>query len=582
MLTPGRGTTDSIARSTPPIPAPELRPYQRECIARIRQAHSTGKRRVLVSLPTGTGKTVVFASFPKVLRMKKKLLILAHREELIDQAAEKLQSAAPDLEVGIEQGTRRASSSARVVIGSVPTLGRAGSARLAALSPEDFSIIVVDEAHHAVATTYRRVLDHFRLFDPGDRFLVGFTATPRRGDGEALGKVFEEIVYARGIEEMIREGWLSPIVGWRVRSAVDLDVVRVRHGDFVEGDLAEAVNIEERNRAVVESYKRYAEGRRAIVFCVDVAHTKQMAEAFINAGIGASPVWGAMPRDDRRDRLQALREGTTKVLTNCQVLTEGFDEPRVECVIMARPTKSRLLYAQMVGRGTRLSEGKHNLVVIDVVDNSEEHALAGLHELFDLPEKLDLEGMSALRAMDVLRDISNRWPWIDPDQIRNAADIALLQGAMGGVDGALEIVAERIHFFSFEPPQELRYLTGLAWHAAPGGDFALSLGDGEHLTIGRTLLGWELTFHGEGKPHRVARSESLDSIVQTGDGWVHKYKKGCLKLVDLMENWRDLPATDKQMARIRKSRVPTPKDLTRGQATWIISQLASGVARRET
>lgn len=185
-------------------PMPVLRPYQQDCLARVRAAYKGGLRRVLVSLPTGTGKTIVFASFPLAFQMKKKLLVLAHREELIEQAAEKLQTAAPELEVGIEQGSRRASPSARLIVGSVPTLGRVASKRLAALDPEQFSIIVVDEAHHAVAETYRRVLDHFRLFEKGDRFLVGFTATPRRGDGEALGQVFEDIVYARGIEEMVR------------------------------------------------------------------------------------------------------------------------------------------------------------------------------------------------------------------------------------------------------------------------------------------------------------------------------------------------------------------------------------------
>src|SRR5689334_19229388 len=160
-----------------PAVAEELRPYQRECIQRIVESYKANRRRVLVSLPTGTGKTVVFASFPRALRMKKKMLELAHRDELLEQAREKLLHVAPDVTVTIEQAQRRADPAAQVVIASVPTLGRTNSKRLAALRPEDFSIVVVDEAHHAVATTYRKIFNHFGLFSAGDILLVGFTAT---------------------------------------------------------------------------------------------------------------------------------------------------------------------------------------------------------------------------------------------------------------------------------------------------------------------------------------------------------------------------------------------------------------------
>src|SRR5690348_16230504 len=166
----------------------DLRPYQRECIKRVVASYKEGRRRVLVSLPTGTGKTVVFASIPRALRMKKKMLILAHRDELLEQAREKLLNIAPDITVTIEQAERRADSQAQVVIASVPTLGRNGSKRLESLKPDEFSIVVVDEAHHAVAKTYRRIFDHFALFSGGEALLVGFTATPRRGDGRGLGE----------------------------------------------------------------------------------------------------------------------------------------------------------------------------------------------------------------------------------------------------------------------------------------------------------------------------------------------------------------------------------------------------------
>lgn len=165
---------------------------------------------MLVSLPTGTGKTVVFAALPAFFKMQKRMLVLAHREDLLAQAAAKFAAVAPELTVGIEQGSRPAN--ARIVLASVPTVGREASSRLLRLPPDDFYLIVVDEAHHAVAAIYRRVVEHFGLFAEGiKRLLVGFTAMPRRGDKQALSEVFEEIAYARSLPEMVREGYLCPV-----------------------------------------------------------------------------------------------------------------------------------------------------------------------------------------------------------------------------------------------------------------------------------------------------------------------------------------------------------------------------------
>ena len=202
-------------------------------------------------------------------------------------------------------------SDSQVVIASVPTLARGDGARLSRFNPDDFSIVVVDEAHHAVAPSYRRIFDHFGLFAPGGpRYLVGFTATPRRGDKQGLGEIFEEVCYARDLREMML------------------------------------------------TYRELADGRRTIIFCVDVAHAQAVHQAFVVAGIRAEAIWGDLPKDERRAVLARFSVGEIHVLTNCNLLTEGFDEPHVDCVIMARPTRSKLLYAQMVGRGTRLHRDK--------------------------------------------------------------------------------------------------------------------------------------------------------------------------------------------------------------------------------
>ena len=374
-------------------PLPEsvkaLRSYQRQCLERLRQRYREGKRRLLVSLPTGTGKTVIFAQFPHYFRMKKRLLVLAHREELLEQARQKFHDADPTLGVEVEQAGRHASAECKVVIASVPTLGRAASTRLAALDPQDFYLIVADEAHHAVAKSYRAIFEHFGLFAADTpRMLVGFTATPRRGDQQGLGEVFEEIAYSRSLEEMIRERFLCPVAGWRVTSDVNLDAVQVRGGDFVESQLARAVDVAERNALLLRAYQDLARHRRCIVFCVNVAHARDVATRFREAGIRAAAVWGAMPKEERRTTLAQLSRGALEVVTNCNVLTEGFDEPRVDCILMGRPTRSRLLYAQMVGRGTRLHPEKSDLLVIDVADNTRQHTLAGLHVLFDLSPAL--------------------------------------------------------------------------------------------------------------------------------------------------------------------------------------------------
>src|SRR5262249_31948702 len=175
-------------------------------------------------LPTGTGKTVVFAHFPSIFRMKKRLLVLAHREELLLQAEEKFRAADPNLKVGLERAEAYVAPDAQVVIASVPTLARSDGARLARFNPEDFSIIVVDEAHHAVAESYRRIFAHFGLFEPkATRYLVGFTATPRRGDNQGLGEVFQEVCFARDLRQMIGEGYLCQIRGWRGATKLSLD-----------------------------------------------------------------------------------------------------------------------------------------------------------------------------------------------------------------------------------------------------------------------------------------------------------------------------------------------------------------------
>lgn len=538
----------------------ELRPYQQECLRSLLSAYRAGRRRVLVSLPTGTGKTVVFSAFPRFFQMKRRLLVLAHREELLEQAHHKFQLAHPELRVEIEQAARHASDDAQVVIASVPTLGRAASQRLARLRREDFFLVVVDEAHHAVADTYLRIFDHFGLREPDTpRMLVGFTATPHRGDGTGLGAVFEDIVFRRDLRSMIRERFLCRIRGWRIVTNVDLDEVKVRHGDFVESQLAAAVNVEVRNEAVVKAYRDFAPGRRAVIFCADVAHAQAVAAAFCGDGVAAAALWGAMPSHERHATLAAFSTGAISVLTNCMVLTEGFDEPRVDCVMLARPTKSQLLYVQMVGRGTRLHPDKQDLLVIDVVDNSRKHRLAGLHSVFDLPDTLELRGEDALAIGDEIETTSERYPWLDLRRVTSVDE--------------LRIAAQCIEFMELEPPEEIRDKSSYAWCSMPTGGYRLPLPDREELVVQRNLLDeWELLHRPpQGASKQVGKHASLAAAIRHGDRRMREHGSEAVRLVDMREPWRKQPPTAKQETLLRRMEVPLPDGLTRGGASWIIA-----------
>lgn len=539
----------------------DLRPYQREALQRVYEAYKAGKRRVIVSLPTGTGKTVVFAHFPGFFRMKKRLLVLAHREELLMQAGEKFRQVDPELKVGIEQSSSQAPDDAKVVIASVPTLGRAGGTRLHRLKPEEFILIVVDEAHHAVAPTYRRIFEHFGLFVPDTpRYLVGFTATPRRGDKQGLGAVFEEVCYARDLREMIADRYLCPITGWRVLSNASLDSVRVRHGDFVESQLAEAVNTPERNNLVVAAYRKHTAGRRAIVFCVDVAHARDVCQAFTAAGIRASTVWGELPREERRARLAQFSNGEIDVVTNCNILTEGFDEPRVDAIVMARPTRSKLLYAQMLGRGTRLHPGKADLAIIDIADNSKAHRLPGLSDLFNLPYGIDLRGASALKAEKQIEDLTNRSPWVDITRIHTADEI--------------KFASERIKFWNFNPPEELADITPHIWHAIPGG-YRLFLSEGDSLLVESDLLdSWTVQLKSpKSGITALHRDTDLESAIEFADHFLTSERPDSKRLVSRGARWREGRPTEKQIEVLKRNGIAAPPELRRGEAAQMISYI---------
>lgn len=356
------------------------RPYQVDAIKALTAGWTGLNNRLAVVLPTGAGKTVVFANLISEMLDQldgRRALVIAHREELLGQAADKIRAVRPDLRIGIVKAERDEHQDVDVVVASIQTL--AVERRRNAI--RDIGMVIVDECHHAAARTYMEVLRHFGAWDGVP--VAGFTATMTRTDG-GLAEVWQEVVFTLDILEMIEDGYLCDVRGKRITvPGLDLDSVKTRNGDLQEGQLGQALDDSGAAEVVAEAYRLHAGDRPGVVFTPTVETAQSMAEAFTAAGIPAAAVWGDMPKDDRAAVLEQYKAGIVRVLTNCMVLTEGFDAPWTSCVVIARPTKSAGLYCQMVGRALRLSPetGKTDALVLDVMGASTRHKLASIVDL---------------------------------------------------------------------------------------------------------------------------------------------------------------------------------------------------------
>ncbi len=541
---------------------PTLRDYQQECLHTILAQYRAGVHRQLVSLPTGTGKTVIFAAFPHFFRMKKRMLVLAHREELLDQARDKILRSNPALSVEIEQAGRSAGGQSQVVVASVATLGRKDSARLKRLDPQDFYLVVVDEAHHAIAPTYRRVLERLGVLETDtDKLLVGFTATPKRGDGQGLDRIFDEIVFSRTLPEMIYAGYLSPVAGYRVETDVDLSEVRMRMGDFVTSHLSQAVNITARNDLVVKVYKDHLADQQTLCFCVDVAHALSLAESFRAAGISAAAVTGSMDSDVRRQALADFAAAHTQVITNCMVLTEGYDESSVSGIILARPTRSSLLYTQMIGRGTRLHPGKECVTIIDIVDVTKDHTLVTLPSLFGFSDQFDLQGKTTSEVEEALRWVEHSRPWVRADLATSLSD--------------LRYRCRRIELLDLRVPRELDDYAGLAWTAIGPRAYKLSLAKGESIAASSTILGkWEITLRSGRQDQVIGTAANPITAIRKAEHFVKNSKPDSVGLVLRGTRWRGEPVSQKQLDFLVHYGLEIPEELTKGQASHLIALIS--------
>lgn len=355
----------------------KLRKYQEEAREAVQQEWEEGRKRTLLVLPTGCGKTIVFSKIIEDrVRLGERVLVLAHRSELLEQASDKLKTA-----TGLGTALEKAESTSigswfRVVVGSVQTMQR--EKRLSQFPPDYFDTIVIDEAHHAISDGYQRVLQHFENAN-----VLGVTATPDRGDKQNLGKFFDSLAYEYSIVDAIKSGYLSKITAVTIPLTLDLSSVSQQAGDFKASEVGTALDpyLEQ----IADEMVKQCADRKTVVFLPLVKTSKKFRDILNKKGFKAAEVNGES--EDRAEVLADFDEGKYNVLCNSMLLTEGWDCPSVDCVVVLRPTKVRALYSQMVGRGTRLAEGKDNLLILDFLWHTERHELCRpAHLITDSPE----------------------------------------------------------------------------------------------------------------------------------------------------------------------------------------------------
>jgi superfamily II DNA or RNA helicase len=347
--------------------APTLRPYQARAVEALRASYASGRRAPLLQLPTGGGKTVVFATIAAGARAKgRRVLVVAHRRELIRQASDKLAAAA--VPHGVIAAGFDAAPDELVQVASVQTLAARGFANIGA-----FDLIVLDEAHHAAASTWTDLLRQH-----SSARLLGVTATPIRLDGKGLGisagGPFDDVVVGASVRELVEGGYLAPAKCFVAEHSIDTSGVRTRHGDFDTHTLAARADDGVITGDAVQHYRRHADHKPAIAFCVTVEHAEHVAEAFRAAGYRSACVHGKTKKNGRDALIAGLGNGEVEVLASCELISEGLDVPAVGAVILLRPTKSLAMHLQQIGRGMRPAPGKSQLIVLDHAGNILKHS----------------------------------------------------------------------------------------------------------------------------------------------------------------------------------------------------------------
>ncbi|KAI1876779.1 uncharacterized protein JN550_000851 [Neoarthrinium moseri] len=585
-----------------PFTQVRLRNYQEECIQAVLSSLKHGHKRLGISLATGAGKTVIFTQLidriTPASHHATQTLILAHRRELVEQAARHCTNAYPGKTVDIEMGNIHASGTADITIASVQSI--TSGDRMSKFDPKRFKLVLVDEAHHIVAPGYLKTLEHFGLDQKREDSpaLIGVSATFSRFDGLRLGAAIDEIVYHKDYVDMIGEKWLSDVIFTTVESTADISRVRSgANGDFQPGELSRVVNTDQINEITVRSWLARADGRKStLVFCVDLAHVAGLTQTFRKHGIDARFVTGDTPKVERSERLEAFKAGEFPVLVNCGVFTEGTDIPNIDCVILARPTRSRNLLVQMIGRGMRLHKGKTNCHIIDMV-SSLETGIVTTPTLFGL-DPSELVADASVDDMAALKDRKKA----EEQRSATAYKETPTQASDGGLARSItfteyDSVFDLISDTSGE--KHIRSISQHAWVEVGPHKYILSSPSGTYLRLERDdvaeeeermFAAWEIRTLPPGTaskspfaaPRRLLKASTFADAVHGADKYAAE--KFPHQFISRRMGWRNGPATEGQLKFLNKLRAKdnqlSPTSITMGKASDMITKVKHGARGR--
>jgi ATP-dependent helicase IRC3 len=524
-------------------------------------------------------------------------LILAHRRELVQQAARHCETAYSEKSVEIEMGETQASGAADITVASVRSL--VSGDRLKKLDPSRFKLILVDEAHHIVAPGYMQILEHFGLEMPRETgpALVGVSATFSRFDGLRLGAAIDHIVYHKDYIDMIGEKWLADVMFTTVKSRANLSKVKVsNNGDFATAQLSKAVNTPQNNEIAFKAWQAEACNRKStLVFCVDLEHVSNLTSVFRQHGIDAQYITGSTKKRLRGERLDAFRNRTFPVLLNCGVFTEGTDIPNIDCVLLARPTRSRNLLVQMIGRGMRLYPGKGDCHVIDMV-SSLETGIVSVPTLFGLDPSEIVEKATPTR----MKELKN----CRLDEQGSMNEYA--RTAMGWPSPSPDVSDYRLTFTHYDTVQDLiddtsgerhiRALSHNAWVQTDDSKFVLTAKSGV-LTVEldrddqKFLIVYKATLPPSPsnkskapftRPRTIATSTTLSDAVHSADTFAASHFERIF--INGASEWRLQPASEGQLAflnRFRGDEEPlTAEQVTKGKAADMLTKWKHGAKGR--
>jgi superfamily II DNA or RNA helicase len=545
----------------------QLRGYQNEAISAVVENYKTGIRQQLIVLATGLGKTCIAASLPDALKgvvPNGKLLFIAHTDVLCAQAVDKMRTWNPTLHVGLEKAGSYADPNDDIIVSCNASIGRSGSTRMDKFW-DSISVIVCDECHRILGSSWLRILDDSGVLQPDStKLLIGLTATPKRRNvarGKnvqvtldedellSLKSVFKKVVYSFPLRKGIKAGFLAPLRGLRITTETNLDNVKVSGGDFQAQELTDAVDTPSRNLQAFKAWKENAEGRQTLVFTASIAHAVNLAKVFTENGVKAAPISGV--DKERKEKLTAFETGVITVLSNAQLLCEGFDSPAVSCILMARPTRSSTAYCQAIGRGTRLNQGKADCLVIDLVDNAKRCSLVTLPSLVGLSPDMDLHGQGMVDVAEKMEALQEKYPTVPLSHLTDLSKV--------------KAYVESLDLFAQPFTEEIIQSSKLKWMTTADGAYTLQIPEKKELSgqyarylherliiEPNELSEYVLSIKTTQTDKVLGTYNTLQEALASGDDVVVRCRSDRMALLTRTAEWHNRPASGPAIKMLRK------------------------------